>query len=163
MPSGTRCDPWSCPVLGQELDSMIPMGPFPLRYSVNLLAPQGQKLQDLEYFLWMFFIPQTSTRGISGHLTQHQVTFAETTELPLADAGVYWRTFQVLHCRDGDSTTSLGSPFQCLTTLSVKKFFLMPNMNLLWRSLRPCPHILLLAAWEKRPSLTWLQPLVREF
>jgi len=26
--------------------------------------------------------------------------------------------------RDGDSTTSRGSPFQCLTTLSVKKFFL---------------------------------------
>jgi len=29
--------------------------------------------------------------------------------------------------RDGDSTTFLGSPFQCLTTLSVKKLFL--NLN----------------------------------
>ena len=29
--------------------------------------------------------------------------------------------------RDGDSTTSLGSLFQCLTTLSVKKFF--PNIQ----------------------------------
>jgi len=32
--------------------------------------------------------------------------------------------------RDGDSTTSLGSLFQCLTTLSVKKFFLISNLNL---------------------------------
>jgi len=29
--------------------------------------------------------------------------------------------------RDGDSTTSLGSLFQCLTTLSVKNFF--PNIQ----------------------------------
>jgi len=32
-------------------------------------------------------------------------------------------------CRDGDSTTSLGSPFQFLTILSVKK--LLPISNLL--------------------------------
>ena len=32
--------------------------------------------------------------------------------------------------RDGDSTTSLGSLFQCLTILSVKKFFLVSNLNL---------------------------------
>jgi len=31
---------------------------------------------------------------------------------------------------DGDFTTSLGSLFQCLTTLSVKKFFLISNLNL---------------------------------
>jgi len=31
---------------------------------------------------------------------------------------------------DGDSTTSMGSLFQCLTTLSVKKFFLISNLNL---------------------------------
>ncbi|EOB03656.1 hypothetical protein Anapl_02449, partial [Anas platyrhynchos] len=30
--------------------------------------------------------------------------------------------------RDGDSTTSLGSLFQCLATLSVKKFFLTSNL-----------------------------------
>jgi len=30
----------------------------------------------------------------------------------------------------GDSTTSLGSLFQCLTTLSVKKLFLISNLNL---------------------------------
>ena len=32
--------------------------------------------------------------------------------------------------RDGDSTTSLGSLFQCLTTLSLKNFFLISNLNL---------------------------------
>jgi len=34
--------------------------------------------------------------------------------------------------RDGDSTTSLGSAFQHLTTVSQKKFFLTSNLNLLW-------------------------------
>jgi len=37
--------------------------------------------------------------------------------------------------RDGDSTTSLGS-------LSVKKFFLISNLNLLWQNLRLFPHVL---------------------
>ena len=37
--------------------------------------------------------------------------------------------------RDGDSTTSLDSLFQCLTTLSVKKFFLISNLNLPWRTI----------------------------
>lgn len=32
--------------------------------------------------------------------------------------------------RDGDSNTSLGRPFHCLITLSIKKFFLMFNLNL---------------------------------
>jgi len=31
---------------------------------------------------------------------------------------------------DGDSTTALGSLVQSLTTLSVKKFFLISNLNL---------------------------------
>jgi len=44
--------------------------------------------------------------------------------------------------RDGDSTTSLGSLFQCLTTLSVKKCFLMSNLNLPWCNLRPFPLVL---------------------
>ncbi|XP_063262498.1 collagen alpha-1(I) chain [Prinia subflava] len=38
--------------------------------------------------------------------------------------------FFLKHLRDADSTTSLGSPFQCLITLCVKKFFLMANPNL---------------------------------
>jgi len=32
--------------------------------------------------------------------------------------------------RDSDSTTSLGSLFQCFTSLSVKNFFLICNLNL---------------------------------
>jgi len=39
--------------------------------------------------------------------------------------------------RDGDSTTSLGSLVQGLTTVSVKNFFLISNLNLPWCSLRP--------------------------
>ncbi|KAK4816126.1 LOW QUALITY PROTEIN: hypothetical protein QYF61_011362 [Mycteria americana] len=40
-----------------------------------------------------------------------------------------WETVSkaLLKSRDGDSTTSLGSPVQCLTTPSVKKFFLLPG------------------------------------
>ena len=44
--------------------------------------------------------------------------------------------------RDGDPTTSLGSPFQYLTTPSVKKCFLIPNLNLPWHNLRPFPLVL---------------------
>lgn len=43
------------------------------------------------------------------------------------------------HSRDGDSTRALGSPFQCLTTFSVKKFLLISSLNLPWCSLRLCP------------------------
>jgi len=43
--------------------------------------------------------------------------------------------------RDGDSITSLGSLFQGLTT-SVKKLFLISNLNLPWHKLRPLPLIL---------------------
>ncbi|KAK4814524.1 hypothetical protein QYF61_021625 [Mycteria americana] len=50
--------------------------------------------------------------------------------------------------RDGDSTTSLGSLFQCLMTLSVKKFFLISNLNLSWSNLRPFPLVPSLAAVE---------------
>jgi len=52
----------------------------------------------------------------------------------------------------GDSATSLGSLFQCLITLLVKEFFLMPNLNLHWCNFRLFPLILSLVTWEK--SLT---------
>jgi len=41
--------------------------------------------------------------------------------------------------KDGDSTTSLGSPFQHLTTLWEKKFFLISNLSLPWCNFRPSP------------------------
>jgi len=54
------------------------------------------------------------------------------------------------HIQDGDSTTSLGSLFQCLT-LSVK-FFLISNLNLPWCNLRPFPLVLSPVTSEKRPT-----------
>ncbi|KAJ7410128.1 hypothetical protein WISP_110967 [Willisornis vidua] len=51
--------------------------------------------------------------------------------------------------RNGDSTSFLGSLFQCPITLSMNKFFLMSNLNLPWYSLRLCPLILLLVPWEE--------------
>ncbi|KAK4810608.1 hypothetical protein QYF61_007345 [Mycteria americana] len=63
--------------------------------------------------------------------------------------------------RDGDSTTSLGSLFQCLTTLSVKKFSLISNLNLPWHNLRLFPLVLSLVNWEKRLTPTSLQPPFR--
>ncbi|KAK4819628.1 hypothetical protein QYF61_008848 [Mycteria americana] len=50
--------------------------------------------------------------------------------------------------RDGDSTTSLGSLFQCLITLSVKKNFLISSLNLPWCNLRPFPLVLSLVVVE---------------
>ena len=44
--------------------------------------------------------------------------------------------------RVSDSTTSLGSPFQCLTTLSEMKFFLISSLNHPWCMLRPFPLVL---------------------
>ncbi|KAK4831211.1 hypothetical protein QYF61_016048 [Mycteria americana] len=63
--------------------------------------------------------------------------------------------------RDGDFTTSLDTLFQCLTTLSVKKFFLISNLNLPWCNLRPPPLVLSLVTWEKRLTPTSLQPPFR--
>jgi len=59
--------------------------------------------------------------------------------------------------RDGDSTTSLGSLFQCLTTLSVKKFFLISNLSLPWWNLRPFPLILSPITSENGPIPLSLQ------
>jgi len=63
--------------------------------------------------------------------------------------------------RDDDSTTFLGSLFQCLTTLSVKKFFLVSYLNIPWCNLRPFPLVLSLITWEKTPTPTSLQPPFR--
>ena len=52
--------------------------------------------------------------------------------------------------KDGDSTTSLGSLFQCLTTLSVKKRILISNLNLPWGNSEAISFILSLVTWDKR-------------
>lgn len=36
----------------------------------------------------------------------------------------------------------MGSPFQCLTTLWVRKFLLISNLNWPWCHLRPFPHVI---------------------
>lgn len=40
--------------------------------------------------------------------------------------------------RDGDPTTALGNPFQCHTALPVRKYLLIPNLNL------PCCNLSLI-------------------
>ncbi|KAK4830944.1 hypothetical protein QYF61_014403 [Mycteria americana] len=57
-------------------------------------------------------------------------------------------TVKLFH-RDGDSTTSLGSLFQCFTTLSLKKLFLILNLNLPWCNLRPFLLVLLLVSGRR--------------
>ena len=51
------------------------------------------------------------------------------------------------HCflntsRDSDSTTSLGSLFQCLTALSGNNFFIISRLILPWCNLKPLPLVL---------------------
>lgn len=58
---------------------------------------------------------------------------------------------------DGDSITSLGSLFQCLTTLSVKKIFLM-----IYLSTTFVFFVLLLVTWEKRLASTSLHHPFRQ-
>ncbi|KAK4824040.1 hypothetical protein QYF61_009631 [Mycteria americana] len=58
--------------------------------------------------------------------------------------------------RDGDSATFLGSLFQCLITLSVKKFRFRRNLS--WHNFRLFPLVLSFVTWEKRLTPTSLQP-----
>ena len=51
------------------------------------------------------------------------------TRLPGATSSLAWNA-----SRDGASTTSLGNPFQCVTTLCVKNF-LLPQL----KTIPPCP------------------------
>lgn len=60
----------------------------------------------------------------------------------------------ILWTLPSNSTTSLGSLLQCLTTLSVNKSFPKSPLNLPWCHMRPFPFVLSLAAWKKRPTLT---------
>jgi len=51
--------------------------------------------------------------------------------------------------RDGASTTSLGNLFQCVTTLCVKNFLLISNLNLPCLSLKPFPLVLISESEKK--------------
>ena len=54
--------------------------------------------------------------------------------------------------RNSNSTTSLGSLFQCLITLYMKKFFLIPSLGLPWCNLT--------CHWEKGPMLSLMNFLL---
>ena len=58
--------------------------------------------------------------------------------------------------REGASTASLGNLFQCLASLIVKNFFLIPNLNLPSFSLKPIPLVLSLHALVKSSSPAFL-------
>jgi len=45
--------------------------------------------------------------------------------------------------KEGDSTTSMGSPFHCLAILSEIKFFIILDLHLPWCNLRPFSLVLL--------------------
>ena len=64
---------------------------------------------------------------------------------------------------DGSSTTSLGNPFQCFTTLIVKNFFLISSLSLPRFSLKPLPLVLsLLSLLKDCPHLSYRLPLSTE-
>ena len=57
--------------------------------------------------------------------------------------------------RDEAPTASLGNLCQCLTTLIIKYFFLISNLNLLSLSLKPFPLVLLPQTLLKSPLLSY--------
>ncbi|EMP34023.1 Methylmalonyl-CoA mutase, partial [Chelonia mydas] len=60
--------------------------------------------------------------------------------------------------KEGDSTTSLGNAFQCFTTLLVKKFFLISNLNLPHCNLRPLLLVLSSSTTENSLEPSSLEP-----
>lgn len=52
---------------------------------------------------------------------------------------------------------SLCRPFQCLATISMKKFLMLSSLNLSWCSLRLYSFVLSLFTWEKGPNSFWSQ------
>ena len=63
--------------------------------------------------------------------------------------------------RDSDTTTSMVSLFQCLTTLSEKTFFLIFSLNLPFCNLRPFPLVLSSVTQKKRLTPNSPQPPFR--
>jgi len=64
--------------------------------------------------------------------------------------------------RLGASTSSPGSLFQCLSTFSVHKCFLMSRINLPWFSFEPFPCVLSLDPREKSSAPPSPHPLLRK-
>ena len=63
---------------------------------------------------------------------------------------------------EGDSTTALGRPCQCLTILGEKKIFRIPSLNLPRCNLWPFPLVLSLVICKKRLTPSSSQPHFRK-
>ena len=63
--------------------------------------------------------------------------------------------------RQGDSTASLGSLFQCSVILTVKKFFLLLRWDFLCSSLYPLPLVMLLGTTKMSMASSFWHPLFR--
>jgi len=61
--------------------------------------------------------------------------------------------------REGASTAAVGNLFQCLTTLRIKNFFIICDLNLPYFSLQPFPLVLSLHALVKSLSSLLVGPL----
>jgi len=93
-------------------------------------------------------------RNFRGHLAQ--LPCSEQGHLPL-DQVAQSPLQPGLECFQGwASTTTLGNPFQCLTTLIVKNFFLISSLNLPSLSLKPLLLVLSQQALLKRFSPSFL-------
>jgi len=65
--------------------------------------------------------------------------------------------------REGESTSSLGSLFQCSVTLRVKQFFLVFRWNFLCFRLCPLPLVLSLSSLQGKTFQSLSRLLVQEF
>ena len=86
-----------------------------------------------------------STSPALCRVTNHQ------TRLPRATSSLALNA-----ARDGAFTTSLGNLFQCFTTLWVKNFLLISNLNLPCLSLKPFSLALSLSTLVNSCSPSWL-------
>ncbi|KAK4824091.1 hypothetical protein QYF61_010602 [Mycteria americana] len=150
--------------LGEETNTHLTTPSFQVVVESNKVSPQPPLLQTKQtQFPQPLLIRLDFQRAIMplNDLSAGKEACSMQVNQSHRSCVILYRAVKSMKAMDGDSTTSLGSLFQCLTTLSVKKFFLISNLNLPWHNLRPFPLVLSLVTWEKRPTPTSLQPTFR--